>query len=571
MKAHVVGKGAVTLSKSSFLGGGGEGNVYVIGDTAYKVYHDPSKMVPTGKIQELARVSDPDVIRPEDIILDGNNQPIGYTMRYVKDTHVMCALFPPDFRSQHGVTPEMTFKLVQSLQERVRNIHDAGVLLVDGNEMNFLVGDQFTKVYAIDTDSYQTRSYPATAIMPSIRDPQVQGHDFTELSDWFSFAVVSFNLFVGIHPFKGRHPSVLGFQDRMKAGISVFNPDVTMPKMVLPLDVIPESYRHWYKAVLEDGKRLSPPMGLSGAVIILSPTIRTITGTGNLDISELYDLSADILGFWDNGTANPLIWTADDMYRDQRRVYGSVKGVSGVGFSPRMGHAVVAGVSGGKLRLLDADTKAEVPLDLLADDVVSTNGRIYFRRHDKLMEVVLNDIGNKVVASPRMACTVMPRATKLFPGVAMQNVLGRTWPVILPKSGQTFQVPIKELDEYKIISARFENADNDRSRTGVLMVVGHKDGKYDRLVFRFDPAFNTYDIRIISDISPNTLNFVVLESGVCVCLTEDEKLEVFSVRKGSSGVKVVEDDVLGSDLILGVYQGGVVFRRRNKVYSMRMK
>lgn len=571
MKVHVKGKGAVTLSKNSFLGGGGEGNVYVISDTAYKVYHDPKKMLPMGKLAELAAIKDPDVIRPQDVLLDDSNQPIGYTMRYLKDTHVLCELFPPDFRQKHGITPDMTAALVSGLQERIQHVHEAGVLLVDGNEMNFLVGDNFSRVFAIDTDSYQTKSYPATAIMPSIRDPKVHGLDFTELSDWFSFAIVSFNLFVGIHPYKGRHATLNGFEERMKAGVSVFNPDVQVPKMVLPFDVIPDNYRQWYKAVLEDGKRLPPPGGLTGAVIILAPTIRTIAGTGNLDIHDLYDMSHDILGFWDDGTGTPLIWTSDDLYRDRMRVYGQVQGIMGVGFSPKMSHAVVAGVSQGKLKLLDVNTKTEIPLGLLADDVMSTGGRIYFRRQDKLMELVLNDVGGKVIASPRMACTVLPLATKLFPGVAMQNVLGRTWAVVLPQSGRTYQVPIKELDEYKVVSARFENADNDTARTGVLMVVGHKNGKYDRLVFRFDATFQTYDIRVIEDINPTTLNFVVLESGVCVCLTEEEKLEVFSVRKGSAGVKVVEDKVLGSDMVLGSYRGGVVFRRRSKVYSMRMK
>ena len=46
-------------------------------------------------------------------------------------------------------------------------------------------------------DSYQTAHYPATAIMPSVRDWKVPLHDFSELSDWFSFAIVSFQVFLG--------------------------------------------------------------------------------------------------------------------------------------------------------------------------------------------------------------------------------------------------------------------------------------------------------------------------------------------------------------------------------------
>jgi len=90
-------------------------------------------------------------------------------------------------------------------------------------------------------------------------------------------------------------------------------------------------------------------------------------------------------------------------------------------------------------------------------------------------------------------------------------------------------------------------------------------------VFRFDPGFQTYDLRKVEDITPTGLNFVVLDTGVCVCMTEDEKLELFSVRKGSSGVKVIDDPVLGGDMHLATQGGRVVFARGSRVQTMRMK
>lgn len=44
MKVYVQGN-AVNLPKACYLGGGGEGNVYVLGSTAYKVYHRPGQDV----------------------------------------------------------------------------------------------------------------------------------------------------------------------------------------------------------------------------------------------------------------------------------------------------------------------------------------------------------------------------------------------------------------------------------------------------------------------------------------------------------------------------------------------
>ncbi|MFA6235616.1 MAG: hypothetical protein WC824_15715, partial [Bacteroidota bacterium] len=93
---------------------------------------------------------------------------------------------------------------------------------------------------------------------------------------------------------------------------------------------------------------------------------------------------------------------------------------------------------------------------------------------------------------------------------------------------------------------------------------------YDRLIFRFD-ADDTYDLRVVQDITPAGLNFVTLDTGVCVCLTEEEKLELFKSSKGHPAVKVVEDRVLGSDMRLGKQNGMVLFSRGNKVYRLRMK
>ena len=57
---------------------------------------------------------------------------------------------------------------------------------------------------------------------------------------------------------------------------------------------------------------------------------------------------------------------------------------------------------------------------------------------------------------------------------------------------------------------------------------------------------------------------------MCVHLTEEEKLEVWSVSSPSK-VKIVEDKTLGNDMRLIKYGGRVGFIRQNKVFSMRMR
>jgi hypothetical protein len=54
---------------------------------------------------------------------------------------------------------------------------------------------------------------------------------------------------------------------------------------------------------------------------------------------------------------------------------------------------------------------------------------------------------------------------------------------------------------------------------------------YSRFVFRFAKDWTSYDTRRVDNITPTGLNFTVLPKGLCVCLTEDEKIEIFSNQK----------------------------------------
>jgi hypothetical protein len=102
------------------------------------------------------------------------------------------------------------------------------------------------------------------------------------------------------------------------------------------------------------------------------------------------------------------------------------------------------------------------------------------------------------------------------------------------------------------------------------MVIGAKKGQYDRLVFRFSPD-DSYDLRVIKDVATHGLNFVTLDSGTCVCLNEDENLELFPAKKGSTVLKILDDPAVTGDMKLGKHAGGLIFAKGNKVYQMRMK
>ena len=480
MKVWVKGQNSpISLTQRDYVGEGGEGKIHAKGGIAYKTYHDPNKMLPHGKVQALQAIQDPNVIRPQALLEDQQGKPIGYTMRFIPDAWALCQLFPKVFRDRNNLDHPMMQRLVLKLQHVMKGVHVAGVLLVDANEMNFLVSKDFAEIYAIDADSYQTPNYPATAIMPSVRDWTITPPHWTEGSDWYAFACVSFQMFTGIHPFKGKHPSIKGLEERMKAGISVFDPKVKVPRATYDFAVIPQAYRDWYEAVFLHGRRDAPP-GDFNVVAIIVPTVKAVTGTDLIEVIELGQYSGNVTRYWTTGTKRVVL--ADTMWVDRRQVGKAPPKPSGLGFS-RGYVPVLVDSSTDVPTLHNLQDQTTIPFSLKADEVSSYDGRIYMRAGGNLLEIKLTDAGNKVIASTQAVANVLPNASHLYPGVLLQDMLGSTFASLLIRSGASQQVRIKELDEYRVLDAKYDS--------GVLMAVGEKKGQFDRLVFRFDETFTT--------------------------------------------------------------------------------
>src|SRR5271166_5171029 len=146
MNVFVQGVGDVALNNSNFIFQGGEGSIYAKGDSAYKIYTDLNKMIPTAKIGELQAIDDDKVIRPQHILLDKKASPIGYSMRYLKDTSSLCQLFTKAFRDRNKIGNDTILHLVRGMQDTIDHIHSKQILIVDLNEMNFLVNKGFSEV-----------------------------------------------------------------------------------------------------------------------------------------------------------------------------------------------------------------------------------------------------------------------------------------------------------------------------------------------------------------------------------------------------------------------------------------
>ena len=556
----VARKGQIRLGQTEFKAQGGEGAVYVKGSSAYKIYADPSRCITQAKIDELAVLVQPNIIRPLELVLDSSNRPVGYSMRSAGKTYALCQLFPKAFRQRNSITPELTLRLVRQLQTGVSHIHSRGILIVDLNEMNFLVATDFSELFFIDVDSYQTPSFPATVLMESVRDRHAKS--FSSESDWFSFAVVSFQMFLGIHPFKGTHPAFQHLPDnrskldaRMRANVSVLHRGVTVPAACLPISVIPRNYYDWYWAVFEQGKRLPPPQTVQAMIVIGGATVVQAIASSKFEVTEVREFDSEII--WHDGVITATEYSVYFNGRQYARPPFDVKLV----VTPRRQHLIAAYHDGSQLRFRDLITDRLIETQIEGEEVMLSHGQLYIKQREHIFAIDFIELPNNTLLGLRSVANVMMSSTRMFEGVAIQDLLGTNYASIPSFSGGCHQVRLAELDRAQIVNARIER--------NVLVVVVTAAGQYDKYVFRFAKDFDTYDVRKLPDVTTSDIEFTVLDTGVVLHLIDD-KLEIFSSTKDSAKLSVLEDEALKDDLKLFHTGKQALMAKGRKLYKFKL-
>lgn len=562
-KYFIQGKGQqIDLNQNDFISEGGEGKVFGKGNIVYKIYSDLKKMIPLSKIQELSILDDPKIIRPKDIVLDKLNQVVGYTMDYVKGVP-LCKLFTNDFRNRNNIQPECINKLVENMISGIVFIHDKKILQVDGNEMNYMVDDSsFIIPYFIDVNSYQTPSFPATVIMPSIRD--WNSKTFSTLTDWFSFAIVSCQLFIGIHPFKGKHPSYKPNQmeDRMKHNISIFNRDVSVPSTCRDFSYIPDDFREWYIKLFEKGERIPPPK-VVGLLNIKQIKVNIIQTTNNFEIKYISEFKEDIVKVkFFNGVR--CVSTKNEIWIN--KIDYKVSPSVDVVFTNKTLLPIFVKIENGSLILFDVNKKETIETKINCNEKIVINNTVYVKFEGNLIELSIDELNNKVVPSIKNVWNIMPKSSQLLNGIIYQNVLGKAYLVIpkpeVSKSSSCLIINVPELNGYRIIDGKYEN--------GICMLTGHKGSVYSKIILRFECS-GKYDCRIIDGIDYNVINFTVLDNGICVSINDDDSIEIFSSNLKSDKINCIKDPDINSSMILCKDGTKVIFYRKNQLYSLSMK
>ncbi len=512
------------------MASGGQGELFVRDGVVYKLYHNTAELPPERKLAELAQLACDEVVVPIDPVEDTKGTYIGFTSKYVNGVPLV-KLFSNAAWRHHAITSPMILELVQRLSATTTYIHSHQCLVVDGNEYNYLVDEAaLQQVFFIDVDSYQTASCAATAIMPSIRDPHAAG--FTQLTDWYSLAIVSFQMWTGIHPFKGKHPKVKGLEDRMRFGLSVLDPEVSYPASVRDFGLVPDEFMCWYSDLFVHGERTPPPTQV-GAAPIATMQIKVVKKSAAFLLEEIRQYPAPILWHW--------YWEGRDVVRTKDHVYCDAREY------PADGDVAVI-FDGNEPIVLDEHCRCRTMDGVALPRTMRFPSSPYRFVVDNRLWVLDKGSGTLKCLGMRLHrlvteqwWSVLPAATRLYDGVCISDILGKLHfylPYADAKGPKCAIARVYELDGAKIMDAR---------RRGTVVVVMTADAK---LVFRFDGAFHRYDCTETVNPQAQQINFTVLDTGVMVGANDNEDIELAHAAPHSTDVKIVHDDQFNTAAIL---------------------
>lgn len=530
------------VTEKDFVAEGGQGKVYLKDKKALKIFFNPKEILPSGKMDELSRLQHKNILKPEEFILE-NGKIIGYSMpASPKETLPLVQTFPKAYKDRNNLDTKAITNIILMFRALIADeIHSKDILVVDLNEMNFLISKKHNEIFAIDVDSYQTPSYPATAIMESIQDIHTQG--FSKETDWFSFAILSFQLFSGVHPYKGRHQIYKTMQERMKHNTSVFNSSVGIPPFVKDdISKIPSNWTEWYRNIFDDGKRFAPPVDVRTAAVIpmqavvLKSSARILlnkVGEYNnvvVRVTESFVFTKDEVVTWDNKRTEVL---PGELIQYKNEVFLKAKKEKNNALN------------------INNSIRSFFPELLM---VTSNHNRLIGKQGSMLVEYLLR---NDIVTIKSLGST-LENSTHFFENFTLQESSTRYIYTFLEESGQV-QILADKFASIPVLGKYID---------GLLgLLVTDKLGNYKNIFYRLDGAKLITLGEFETDIP--ALNFTVLPAkNMLVVISAPQQLNVIT---SDSKIIEVSDSVISEDMQLFSRNNEVMFYRGKEIWRMNLR
>jgi hypothetical protein len=569
-KVVLEGRGPLTLRDSDYVTAGGEGSIYRANSTVVKIYADPQKMARDGmaeKVKLLKNLNHPSIVAPQGLVLDEKGAPLGFYMPWVEG-EPLSRVFVTDFRSRTNFGDKQALILVDGMRDSVRHAHSQQAVMVDANELNWLVGLQNPakpQPYVIDVDSWAVGKWPAKVIMPSIRDWHAS--HFDEKTDWFAWGVVTFQVFTGIHPYKGGldgyKPGAL--EQRMKANASVFAQGVRLPQAVRDFATIPGPLLDWYQATFQQGVRTVPPSPFDATKLAQAAKVmRTvITATGALKYQKLFGRTNDpVVRIWPSGVALLASGMVVDLATGQNLHAITSADAEVVRLGNGWLFADWQSNNGPKqlvFTYVEGQTATSLNLTMQVRRLFRAGDRLFAVTDRELVELQLRVLG-KPLLTLGQRWSVMPNAMQWFEGVAVADMLGASFLYLPVGNNGMVQVRVPELDVLKPLVAKAGNR--------FVSIIGvDRQGDYQKLELTFSADYQTYKAWQGGTDTPN-LNATLLPKGVMAAVLDDGELTIFVPTSGT--LNKIKDRGITTAMMLTHWGDKVVYLQDGNVWQVSM-
>jgi hypothetical protein len=574
-RVELVGRGKTTINPADHVATGGEGSVYLIGKTIIKLYSDLSKMLRdnmAGKIEVLAKFAHPYIVAPQGLTLDSSGRAIGFYMAYAEG-EPFARMFTNKFRKRTGFDDKDASILADRMLDAFKYAHDQTAVLADPNELNWigvLLGANGPEPRVMDVDGWALGAkWPARAVMLSIRDFHTK--DFTVQSDMFAWGVVSFQMYTGIHPYKGELPGydMAELERRMRENASVFSKDVMLPMAVRDFGCIPGPLLNWYEATFQQGERTSPPSPFDTGITVPARQVKiarvVTTVTGKLRYARLLGDADPALRIFPCGV---VLLESGDLYDlGAKRVIGKADSRN----------CEVARVEGGWLvgepnhrdttfTFINSTNYQPVSVEppVRAATLVRYDNRMFLVAHGGLTEVKFRKFGANPILAAGHTFGAMPKSTEWFDGVGIQDTMGAKFLIAPFGDDACGQVRTRELDGHRVVAAK-------AGHRFVSVIAIDTAGQYQRFEFTLDRTYNTYSVWQGPALNAE-LNLTLVPRGqsgvVGATIARDGELTIFVPSTGT--VNKLADKDITTAITLANWNESVVFIRDGQVWSLTM-
>ena len=455
------------------------------------------------------------------------------------------------------------------MRETALFAHSNGAIMVDPNELNWVVlilaHDPRPRVLDVDSWVIGGRIPSHVAIMPSIRD--WHGGPVSETSDWFAWGVVTFQIYSGIHPYKGTldgyKPSEM--ERRMKENLSVFARGVRLNRAVRDFSCIPPKLLRWYEGTFQHGQRVEPPSPFDTVVTAskVAQVLRAVTtATGLLVYEKLFTAN-------DKDPAVRVFPCGVALLMSGRLIDLATKREIGRATSRECEVVKVNGYwlkadkigSGFNFTCINGTSLNEESLELnaLGSRLIRYENRLFLITDQGLTELHLRILGRPILSAGQ-TWGVMINSTRWFDGVGIQDAMGATFVIAPFSDASVAQVRVRELDGLTSVTAKAGNR-------FVSVIAVDASGQYVKVELTFDRDYRTYSVWRGGAQIPD-LNMALLPKGVGATIVDDGELVIFVPTNGT--VNKLSDKDIATDMVLGNWGDKVVVIWNGDVWSIRM-